>query len=169
VKDAPTLSWGQEWTCWSWTKYNTPREVHDIRPAYSDFMRYLRQITELIPISSESKHHGYSLCATLSIGMLIHDIDMKMGVQGGLVKYLKMHSYIKGLLLSEEIIEKYLLLACNDLKSALMSNQGAQSLQKPVSYSAPAPSSNIEESGVASTENAGQSDTFISMELLTHL
>ena len=106
---------------------------------------------------SDPSCYSYSSCVALSIGMLIHNIDMKMGVQGGLVTYLRVPRYIKVSLLSEDIIQQYLLPACNDLKSALVSNQHVQPSLNPISSSAPPPLSNTKDSGAASTAaNAGQ-------------
>lgn len=116
-----------EWAQWTWRHYCAPKYVHDQTAAFSEFLTWLRQMKKVVPHTGGSSLHGLCMSIALSIGLLIRDMDMMMGVQSGVYAYKKVPRYVKNSSLHEDITRHYLLPVCTELTKVLH-RQKAKSL-----------------------------------------
>jgi hypothetical protein len=108
-----------EWAQWTWQHYCAPKYVHDQTAAFSEFLTWLRQMGKIVPNTGGSSLHGLCMSIALSIGILIRDMDMTMGVQSGIYAYKKVPRYVKNTSLHEDIARHYLLPVCAELTKVL--------------------------------------------------
>jgi hypothetical protein len=107
------------WGRWTWPQYCCPKNVHVDPRDFSRFLTWVRDIKEVIRKAKKDDLYGYCSCIALSIGLIISDLDIRSGVQGTVMPFESIQSYVRKSKLDDDVIHQYLLPACQDMTTII--------------------------------------------------
>jgi hypothetical protein len=107
------------WGPWTWPQYCCPKNIHADPREFSKFLTWVWDIKEVIRNAKKVDLYGYCSCITLSIGLIISDLDIKSGFQGTEMPFESIRSYVRNSKLDNDVIHHYLLPTCKEITTII--------------------------------------------------